>query len=96
MHLAELRTKYLAENLDIIELRAVWYNVPGWDVDDTDGTSKVLQAGKNKWRAGLKARLNQLTELEERGQLQYTQMRNDVYEVGVTNLFTYRLNRVVL
>lgn len=79
IHLADFRGKYSTAGLDIVELRAIWYNLPVWNPDGN--STNALEVGKAEWKSGLKARLDDYNYKESRDTLPLHIQRNEVYEV---------------
>lgn len=69
IHIAELKTKYQANALDLIELRAVVSALPPSFENDADGA-------KGAWKSNLVERLHELVAKEEKGEIQ---KRNAAY-----------------
>eukprot|EP01036_Dinobryon_divergens_P022653 gene22653-30933_t len=78
IHLADFRGKYSTAGLDIVELRAIWYNLPVWNPDGN--STNALEVGKAEWKSGLKARLDDYNYKESRDTLPLHIQRNEVYE----------------
>lgn len=73
-HVVELKSKFLANDLDIVESRALHACLPSTFENDTDGA-------KMGWRAGFRKRLKELLEKEAKGQLKPAEVRRPVYKV---------------
>jgi hypothetical protein len=69
-----LRSKFVPNNLDIVELRAVYYCLPNWKKEQ-DGT-------KREWRENLKYKLNEMAHRETLGELLADEIRNSAYKVS--------------
>eukprot|EP01034_Spumella_vulgaris_P037847 gene37847-46702_t len=71
VHFSQLRKKYRYSKLDIVELRAVWYCLPEWPVEDAERCT---------WRAAMKSTLDEYSYREIAGGLiPLEQIRNHVY-----------------
>lgn len=73
-HVVELKSKFVANDLDVVESRALHACLPDKFENDADGT-------KTAWRAGFRKRLRELLEKEASGQLKPAEMRRPVYKV---------------
>lgn len=78
IHLADFRSKYHYNDLDIIELRAIWYILPSWDMTSTN----PLVKGKAEWKDGFKSKLDDYTYKEANNTLSLRILRHPVYEVS--------------
>lgn len=70
IHLADFRSKYHYDSLDIIEMRAVWYVLPKWHGEEK----------KKAWREGFKSKLDDLAYREAKGSLSANLIRHVAYE----------------
>jgi len=70
IHIADLRGKFQFKDLDIVELRAVWYCL----VDIWRGSCP-----KAEWKEDFKRKLNQYAHDESLGNLSYNLLRNPAY-----------------
>ena len=61
MHVADLRSKFATQGLDIVEMRAVWASLP--DEFDNDGDGK-----KEEWKRQIRTKLTEMSIKEERGE----------------------------
>jgi hypothetical protein len=68
-HVADLRSKYSPQGLDIVELRAVFAAIPSEFENDADG-------GKAAWREALKNKLAEMCKKEAEKRLSKTEQRN--------------------
>lgn len=59
-------------------MRAVWYNLPKWDIDSTN----PLEKGKAEWREAFKSKLDDLAYKEASGTLPPHLIRNPAYAVS--------------
>lgn len=84
VHIADLNTKYGNQGLDIIEMRAIWANLP--EEFDNDGDGKKAQ-----WRALFRQKLEELTVKEASNRLSAMEKRNPAYK-GHDNLSIYDPN----
>lgn len=84
VHIADLNTKYGNQGLDIIEMRAIWANLP--EEFDNDGDGKKAQ-----WRALFRQKLEELTVKEASNRLSAMEKRNPAYK-GYDNLSIYDPN----
>ena len=73
IHIVDLQTKYSNQGLDIVEMRAIWYVMPG--EFDLDGDGK-----KAKWRDLYRQKLEELTNKEEGNRLSNPEKRNNAYK----------------
>lgn len=83
-HVVELKSKYLANDLDVVESRALHACLPLTFENDADGA-------KTAWRAGFHKRLKELLDQEAAGQLKPAELRRPVYKVPIgvkVNFFT--------
>ncbi|CAN0275433.1 unnamed protein product, partial [Ectocarpus sp. 12 AP-2014] len=71
-HVVELKSKYLANDLDVVESRALHACLPLTFENDADGA-------KTAWRAGFRKRLKELLDKEAAGQLKPAELRRPVY-----------------
>ena len=74
--MADFRSKYNFDGLDIIEMRAVWNILPKWNME----SDNPLERGKSEWRDGFKSKLDDIVYKEVRGTLAAHIVRNPVYE----------------
>ncbi|CAM9485458.1 unnamed protein product, partial [Discosporangium mesarthrocarpum] len=72
-HLVELQSKYVANDLDITELRAVYCCLPETFEVDADGQ-------KGLWRAGFRKRLEEMVSKEAGQQLKRSEARHPAYK----------------
>ncbi|CAM9753477.1 unnamed protein product, partial [Ectocarpus sp. 4 AP-2014] len=72
-HVVELKSKYLANDLDVVESRALHACLPLTFENDADGA-------KTAWRAGFCKRLKALLDKEAAGQLKPAELRRPVYK----------------
>eukprot|EP01038_Epipyxis_sp_PR26KG_P006360 gene6360-8760_t len=83
LHLADLRGKYTISGLDIIEMRAIWFNLPNWKhhgVERNSCNSSSIETGKAEWKNGFKAKLDDMVYKESRGKLPTNLERNEAYQ----------------
>lgn len=73
-HVVELKSKFVANDLDAVESRALHACLPSAFENDADGA-------KTTWRAGFRKRLKELLGKEEKGQLKPAEVRRPVYKV---------------
>ncbi|CAM9330455.1 unnamed protein product, partial [Scytosiphon promiscuus] len=73
-HVVELKSKFLANDLDIVESRALHACLPSKFENDADGA-------KTGWRAGFRKRLKELLDKEAGGRLKPAEVRRPVYKV---------------
>jgi len=73
LHVAELKTKFSYQGLDLQELRAIWFSVPESFCNDHDG-------GKDQWRQSLLERLKEMVSKQERDQLPKSQEQHHSYK----------------
>lgn len=73
-HVVELKSKFLANDLDIVESRALHACLPSKFENDADGA-------KMGWRAGFRKRLKELLGKEAGGHLKPAEVRRPVYKV---------------
>lgn len=78
--MADFRSKYVPEGLDLTELRAIWHNLPHWD----EGSENNQERGKAEWKAALKSKLDNNAFKAAYGCLADHLVRNPVYEVGLS------------
>lgn len=71
VHIADLRSKYQFQGLDLFEMRAVWHCIPEWSGD----------SAKAEWRHSFKRRLDALVLKEINGTLSPHEARHGAYEV---------------
>jgi hypothetical protein len=76
IHLADFRSKYAYDGLDIIEMRGIWYNLPEWDLY----SSNPLEKGKAEWKDGFKAKLDEMSYKEAKGSLPPHFCRHPAYD----------------
>lgn len=81
VHIADLQTKYGNQGLDIVEMRAIWYNMP--EEFDNDGDGK-----KATWRTLFRQKLEELTVKEAANRLSNMEKRNPAYK-GHEDLAVY-------
>jgi len=81
VHIADLQTKYGNQGLDIVEMRAIWANMP--EEFDNDGDGKKAQ-----WRALFRQKLEELTAKEASNRLSNMEKRNPAYK-GHDDLVIY-------
>lgn len=74
-HVVELKSKYLANDLDVVESRALHACLPLTFENDADGA-------KTAWRAGFRKRLKELLDKEATAQLKPAELRRPVYKAG--------------
>jgi hypothetical protein len=86
--LADFRSKYFYDGLDITEMRAVWYNLPKWDID----AENPLEKGKAEWKEGFKSKLDDLAYKEAIGKLPVHLVRHPAYEVRTLFFFHFESN----
>lgn len=73
IHIVDLKTKYNAQGMDIVELRALYHSLP---VEfDLDGDGK-----KAEWRNNLRLKLEELTMKEDGNRLGPQEKRNPAYK----------------
>ncbi|CAM9861254.1 unnamed protein product, partial [Ectocarpus sp. 13 AM-2016] len=72
-HVVELKSKYLANDLDVVESRALHACLPMTFENDADGA-------KTAWRACFRKRLKELLDKEAAGQLKPAELRRPVYK----------------
>ena len=85
IHLADFRSKYQAEALDLTELQAVWFALPSWDAAADPGQGSIggqQEQAKAQWAAGLKSRLDEYAYKHACGKLAPHLVRNPVYAVS--------------
>ena len=73
-HVVELKSKFVANDLDVIESRALHACLPSAFENDADGA-------KTAWRAGFRKRLKELLGKEAKGQIKPAEVRRPVYKV---------------
>lgn len=71
----ELKSKFVANDLDVVESRALHACLPDKFENDADGS-------KMAWRAGFRKRLQELLSKEAVGQLKPAEKRRPVYNVS--------------
>lgn len=74
--MADFRSKYAYDGLDLVEMRAIWYNLPEWDVY----SSNPLEKGKAEWKDGFKAKLDEMSYKEAKGTLPPQFCRHPAYD----------------
>lgn len=79
-HAIELKRKFVANDLDLVESRAMHACLPKMFVNDTDG-AKLAR------RQGFRGRLRELLAREAAGQLMPTEQRYPAYKVGFTGKY---------
>jgi hypothetical protein len=84
IHIADLQTKYGNQGLDIIEMRAIWINLPL--EFDNDGDGKKLE-----WRKLFRQKLEELSAKEANNRLSAMEKRNPAYK-GHDALVVYDCN----
>ncbi|CAM9108270.1 unnamed protein product, partial [Pylaiella littoralis] len=72
-HVVELKSKFVANDLDIVESRALHACLPSTFENDADGA-------KTAWRVGFRKRLKELLSKEAKGQLKPAEVRRPVYK----------------
>lgn len=77
VHIADLRSKYIFQGLDIVEMRAIWHILPSWSPDDENSRDKFV------WKMNFKAKLDELAKKEEANTLTDVELRGLVYRVSV-------------
>lgn len=75
IHLADFRSKYFYDGLDIVEMRAIWHILPEWKKDPDN----LLEKGKAEWKEGFRSRLDDLIYKEMKGTLSKNLIRNPAY-----------------
>eukprot|EP01032_Pedospumella_encystans_P018906 gene18906-21507_t len=84
IHLADFRGKYSPENLDVRELRAIWYNLPVWDEQSTN----PLEVSKAEWRSGFKSKLdNQVYKMHAGNLPEHLKINPDYEECELKHVF---------
>lgn len=73
-HVVELKSKFVANDTDLLESRALHSCLPLKFENDTDGA-------KASWRAGLRKRVEELANKEAVGALKASEMRHAAYKV---------------
>lgn len=73
-HVVELKSKFVANDLDVVESRALHACLPSTFENDADGAKK-------SWRAGFRKRLKELLIKEAAGQIKPAEARRPVYKV---------------
>jgi hypothetical protein len=73
VHIADLNTKYGNQGLDIVEMRAIWANLPLEFDNDGDGK-------KAQWRGLFRQKLEELTVKEASNRLSAMEKRNPAYK----------------
>ncbi|CAM9134027.1 unnamed protein product, partial [Chrysoparadoxa australica] len=81
IHIADLRTKYSNQGLDVEEMRALWHIMP--DEFDLDG-----DGSKAQWRSNFKQKLMELTGKEEKNQLSRNETRAAAWK-GCEDMVVY-------
>lgn len=96
IHIADLRSKFGNQGLDIIEMRALWLCLP--PEFDNDGDGK-----KAEWLGFFRQKLEELTTKEESNRLSKMEQRNPAYkgcddlEVGtICRLRAHRLRHLMI
>jgi hypothetical protein len=69
-------------------MRAVWYNLPKWDID----AENPLEKGKAEWKEGFKSKLDDLAYKEAIGKLPVHLVRHPAYEVRTLFFFHFESN----
>jgi hypothetical protein len=88
IHIADLRSKYGNQGLDVVEMRAIWVCLP--NEFDNDGDGK-----KAEWLGFFRQKLEELTNKEAANRLSKMEQRNPAYK-GCENLsVSYTLCTVV-
>jgi hypothetical protein len=77
VHIADLNTKYGNQGLDIVEMRAIWANLPLEFDNDGDGK-------KAQWRGLFRQKLEELTVKEASNRLSAMEKRNPAYKTHDT------------
>ena len=72
VHIGDLRTKFSAHALDIVERRAIWHCLPDWSADQV----------KSEWKANFKVKLDELMEKERLRSLTPLETRHPAYQVS--------------
>jgi len=72
VHIADLSSRYIPQGLDIIELRAIYTQLPKEFYNDRDGSKKA-------WLETYRNKLFALTEKEAKGQLISSEQRHGAY-----------------
>eukprot|EP00752_Nemacystus_decipiens_P016421 g14678.t1 len=72
-HVVELKSKFVANDLDVVESRALHACLPLAFENDADGA-------KTTWRAGFRKRLKELLDKETKGQIKPAEARRPVYK----------------
>lgn len=75
-HVVELKSKFVANDLDVVESRALHACLPSTFENDADGA-------KTAWRAGFRKRLKEILGKEATGQIKPAEVRRPVYKVKV-------------
>lgn len=73
--MVELKSKFVANDLDVVESRALHACLPDRFENDADGA-------KTAWRVGFRKRLQELLAKEALGQLKPAEARRPVYKVN--------------
>lgn len=73
--MVELKSKFVANDLDVVESRALHACLPDRFENDADGA-------KTAWRVGFRKRLQELLAKEALGQLKPAETRRPVYKVN--------------
>ena len=80
IHIADLRSKYQAYALDIVEMRSLWFVFRNVDWSRSD---PVSAGAKEEWALAFKGKLDELTYREAKGTLADADARNIVYSVKI-------------
>lgn len=81
-HVVELKSKFVANDLDLVESRSLHACLPDKFENDADGA-------KTAWRVGFRTRLKDLLVKEASGQLKPMQIRRPVYKVTANPEFIF-------
>lgn len=80
MLLGDLRGKYQAYNLDIVEMKAVWFNLDQVDWESPNDIISNMRE-KQEWKVGFRNKLDDLEQRERMKALLPSEKRNIVYQV---------------
>jgi hypothetical protein len=77
--LGDLRGKYQAYNLDILEMKAIWFNLVQVNWDTGEDIPNMNE--KREWKVGFRNKLDDLETREAAKVLLPSEKRNIVYQV---------------
>lgn len=73
VHIADLRGKFDYHGLDLIEMQAIWYNLPTWGMED------VNEIHKRDWKDSFRSKLESMMYRDMKSSLPQSERRNPAY-----------------